>query len=99
MTHSRKPLVTVFEIRSLALIASWTLAGAALAQGTAPTPAPATEDTNANTLFRQADRNGDGQISREEAAAVQGLSEVFDQLDSDRSGGLSPEEFARGLKG
>ena len=98
MTVKRKTLVRNFEARSVALIASWTLAGAALAQS-APPP-PATRDDKAvSTSFQQADQNGDGQIGRSEATAVQGLEAAFDRLDTDRSGGLSPEEFDQGTKG
>lgn len=98
MTVKRKNIVANFEARSVALVASWTLAGAALAQS-AP-PLPATRDGRAvSALFQQADQNGDGQISRSEATAVQGLEAAFDRLDTDRSGGLSPEEFDQGTKG
>ena len=52
-----------------------------------------------STLFRQADQNGDGLISRSEAASVQGLEAAFDRLDSDRNGSLSLDEFDRGTPG
>ena len=98
MTVKRKNIVTNFEARSVALVASWTLAGAALAQS-APPP-PATRDgKTVSAQFHQADQNGDGQISRSEAATVPGLEAAFDQLDTDRNGGLSAEEFAQGSKG
>ena len=83
---------------SVALVASWTLAGAALAQSAPPTP-PSRDGRAVSTLFQQADRNGDGQIGRDEAASVPGLEAAFDRLDTDRSGGLSPEEFDQGTKG
>ncbi len=98
MTVKHKIIVANFEARSVALVASWTLAGAALAQS-APPP-PATRDGKAvSTQFRQADQKGDGQISRSEAASVQGLEAAFDRLDTDRNGSLSPEEFDRGTQG
>ena len=99
MTVKRKNIVANFEARSVALVASWTLAGAALAQS-APPPPPATRDGRAvSALFQQADQNGDGQIGRDEAASVPGLEAAFDRLDTDRSGGLSPEEFDQRTKG
>lgn len=97
MTPQRTPLLTGFEARSVALIASWTLAGAALAQ-TAPHPAPEPSGPRAGDLFAQADRDGDGRISREEAQAVPGLPALFEQLDTDRDGTLGPDEFARGVQ-
>ena len=98
MTVKRKNIVANFEARSVALVASWTLAGAALAQS-APPP-PATRDGKAvSALFQQTDQNGDGQISRNEAATVPGLEAAFDKLDADGSGNLSAEEFAQGTKG
>lgn len=98
MTVKRKNIVANFEARSVALVASWTLAGAALAQS-APPP-PATRDGKAvSALFQQTDQNGDGQISRSEAATVPELEAAFDRLDTDRNGSLNAEEFAQGSKG
>lgn len=98
MTVKRKNIVANFEARSVALVASWTLAGAALAQSTPPPPA--TRDGKAvSALFQQTDQNGDGQISRSEAATVPGLEAAFDKLDADGNGSLSAEEFAQGTKG
>ena len=98
MTVKRKNIVANFEARSVALVASWTLAGAAMAQS-APPPPPSRDGRAVSTQFRQADQNGDGQISRSEATAVQGLEAAFDRLDTDRNGSLSPEEFDRGTQG
>lgn len=43
--------------------------------------------------FEQADRNGDGQLSREEAASIPGLPERFGKMDTNRDGQISREEF------
>ncbi len=43
--------------------------------------------------FEQADRNRDGQLSREESAVLPGLPERFEKVDADRNGTLSREEF------
>ena len=41
-----------------------------------------------------ADRNGDGLLSREEAAALPRLAERFDSIDSNGDGVISREELA-----
>ncbi len=40
------------------------------------------------------DTNGDGKISREEAAQSKGLAKHFDQIDTNKDGFLTREEFA-----
>jgi Ca2+-binding EF-hand superfamily protein len=42
--------------------------------------------------WRQADRDGDGELSRTEAAAMPALASRFDTIDRDGNGRLSPEE-------
>lgn len=76
----------------------------------APAPAPNTPATAApippNTLsvaqidaaFARADADRDGQINRQEAARFPAVLELFDRMDTDRSGGLSRVEFEAGLK-
>ena len=39
------------------------------------------------------DTNGDGNISKEEAAANPGLSQVFDQADANADGSLTADEY------
>lgn len=48
----------------------------------------------AAAAFARADSNGDGKLSREEAARFPGIAERFEALDSDRDGFLSLPEFA-----
>lgn len=76
----------------------------------APVPVPNTPATAApippNTLsvaqidaaFARADADRDGQINRQEAARFPAVLELFDRMDTDRSGGLSRVEFEAGLK-
>lgn len=58
---------------------------------------------NARDLFGTVDLDGSGYIDREELAAVcdldyDDLGEVFDQLDADRDGRISIEEFSENFK-
>ena len=83
MTVKRKPLIANFEARSVLLIAGWTLgaAGAALAQNM-PAPAPAASDKATSAAFTQADKNGDGQLSRELLALLTAaVARACDDLD------------------
>lgn len=43
--------------------------------------------------FQKIDTNGDGKISRQEAASHNGLAKYFDQIDTDKDGYLSREEL------
>ena len=45
------------------------------------------------TGFQNLDKNGDGSISREEAAASPRLSESFDRIDTNKDGMLSADEL------
>lgn len=99
-------------MRSLNLIAAATLAvfalGAQAQQAPAQiqkTSAAADEQQAASkadaasvkAAFKRADTNGDGKLSREEAAALPAVAEKFTQLDKDGDGQLSAEEFETGI--
>lgn len=49
--------------------------------------------------YDEIDANGDGMVTREEAAAAPRLEESFDQLDADADGVLSPAEIGVGGPG
>jgi hypothetical protein len=58
---------------------------------------------NARDLFGTVDLDGSGYIDREELAAVcdldsEDLGEVFNQLDADRDGRISIDEFSENFK-
>ena len=99
MTVKRKTLVANFEARSVMLIASWTLgaAGAAMAQNT-PAPPPAPDDKAVSAAFTRADKNGDGQLSREEAAAVPSVAADFNKVDTNGDGNISADEYTQAQK-
>ena len=92
-----------FNRRSLALFASLALgSGLAAAQFTVG-PAPATgaklPAAQPAGLFGKLDTDGNGSISRKEAAASGGtLARNFDALDTNHDGLLSPAEFERAPK-
>lgn len=99
MTAKRKNLIANFEARSVMLIAGWTLgaASAAMAQNMPARPA-APSDADISATFKQADKNGDGKLSREEAAALPAVADNHDKVDANADGSISADEFARAMK-
>lgn len=88
-------------LRSALVVGAWGgLATAVMAQAAM---APATVEPSAigrvalEAAFTRADANGDGSLSREEAARVPALAARFDELDNNQDGALSLEEFAAGV--
>ena len=71
------------------LIASIFSAGAVLAQSV-PSPDRAAK---MQRHFAELDKNGDGTISRDEAAAHKGLAKHFDAIDANKDGKLTKDEM------
>jgi hypothetical protein len=108
---SRHPrAIGAFEVRSMVLFASLAFGGVAGAQ-TAPqptarsvaapaSPAPASRPrpTAEQAAFERADANHDGQLSAAEAQALPVIASRMRELDTDRNGSLSLEEFQRGAR-
>ncbi|MBS0445188.1 MAG: EF-hand domain-containing protein [Proteobacteria bacterium] len=97
------------------LLAACTIAllslGTACAQGVQEQPQPAQQEPAApndhrgqmiqrlNQRFSEADVNGDGMLSREEAAAkMPGVAAHFDQLDVDHKGYLTKRDVLQGMR-
>jgi Ca2+-binding EF-hand superfamily protein len=86
---------------SIRVLVGAVLAGAAFAV-MAQTSTPSGTDAGASVkasasaraAFAKADANHDGKLSKDEAAALPELSGKFDQLDKDKKGYLTLEEFA-----
>jgi Ca2+-binding EF-hand superfamily protein len=73
-------------------------AAATLAQ-TAAAPVPDAKARMAvEAAFSKADANGDGKVSKDEAAKMPEISAKFDALDKDKDGALTLAEFAAGYK-
>jgi len=70
----------------------------ALAQMTAPAIKAPEMSAKAQEAFTRADKNADGKLSKEEAAAMPAVAEAFDKADMDKDGFLSKAEFAEVAK-
>ena len=79
-------------------VAASSASAAASTASEAPAPAPPAvpkySASDITTIFNYLDRNKDGKISRDEAAAFKGVARNFDRADTNHDGSLSAEEFA-----
>jgi len=76
---------------------------AASAQTSDPAKSPSTDAAAkpaapADAGFAKADTNRDGKLSKEEAARVPAIAAKFDQLDKDKKGFLTADDFAAASK-
>lgn len=97
MTRSVTQAVIRFPLLKTALAATFALGSlGAMAQGAAQ-PQPGAQDRAAlEAAFARADTNGDGKLSKEEAARLPAIAAKFAELDKDKDGSLSMDEFAAG---
>lgn len=71
-------------------------AAASLAQTAAPAAPDAKGRMAVEAAFTKADANGDGKVTKDEAAKMPEVSARFDTLDKDKDGALTLAEFAAG---
>jgi Ca2+-binding EF-hand superfamily protein len=79
------------------VIAGFALAASAQTADTSKAPsADASPKAGAavDSAFSKADTNHDGKLSKEEAAKVPAIASKFDQLDKDKKGYLTAEDFS-----
>jgi EF hand len=71
---------------------------AALLAVTLAMPAVAQAPSAAEAAFKRADANGDGKLTKEEAARLPAIAAKFEELDKDKDGALSMSEFTAGYE-
>ena len=59
----------------------------------APAAAPAPAPQGNAMSWADVDTNQDGNVGKDESAAVPALTQVFDQADADADGQLTPQEY------
>ncbi len=87
---------TIRNTSLIALSVSLALAAAAtFAQDAAPQPAPAPADQTApaKTAWEDLDLNKDGNLSKDETAAMPALQKVFEKADANADGALTGDEY------
>jgi len=87
-------------VRPSTLLSAPGTAGAGVTRTAAAADIPANAWTRQQIAdaFREADKDGDGRISRGESRIWTGFSRQFEQFDRDRDGGVSWPEFDESLK-
>jgi Ca2+-binding EF-hand superfamily protein len=76
-------------------------AAAALAVTLAALPVAAQQaqaPSAGEAAFKRADANGDGKLSKAEAARLPSIAAKFDELDKDKDGALTMAEFMAGYE-
>ena len=71
------------------------LSGLAAAQKAPPAPP---QDTSPQALFARIDTNADGKVSKEEATRMPSVATRWEELDKNKDGWLSREEFVAGFR-
>jgi len=56
------------------------------------------QDTSPQALFARIDTNSDGKVSKDEAARMPAVATRWEELDKNKDGVLSREEFVAGFR-
>ena len=56
------------------------------------------QDASPQALFVRIDTNSDGKVSKDEAARMPGVATRWEELDKNKDGALSREEFVAGFR-
>jgi hypothetical protein len=56
------------------------------------------QDASPQALFARIDTNSDGKVSKDEAARMPGVATRWEELDKNKDGALSREEFVAGFR-
>lgn len=100
-----------FDARSVMIIAAWALGSAGAVQAQTPATPPRTNPpmtapagamdpppaSKANAAFSRADVNHDGKLTRDEAAAIPGLAQRFDEIDAGHKGYITRDEYDKAM--
>ncbi|ABX32712.1 EF-hand domain pair family protein [Delftia acidovorans] len=74
-------------------------AGSGPATGVQAAPTPSSAGANdVQAAFDRADTNRDGKLSKKEAEALPAVSSNFAQIDADKNGSLSRDEFSKAVQ-
>jgi EF hand len=87
-----RPITPTASRRAPAAAAALAMLLAAALPAQAQSAAPAGKEA-AEAAFKRADANGDGKLSKDEAARLPEIAARFDELDKDKDGALSMAEY------